>query len=541
MRRQSQPGQGGLHVQAPYYPILYVRGYAMTPGERDEAAADPFCGFNLGSTTERAGIDRNAPPRKFVFESPLLRLVADFGYGDVYEDGHDILDPDWQPRGGNAGIPARSVVIHRYYDSGSTLLGDGRPRDLTDYARELDALVLRVRELVCAHEGIAPSAFRCYLVAHSMGGLIVRAFLQNPACGSDAARAAIDKVFTYATPHNGIELAGLNVPSFLTWQRIDTFNRGEMARALDLQDVLARWQRVDFLRAGQFPLDRVFCMIGTNRSDYGVASGAARTFAGHGSDGLVKIENAGLWGLDAHNEVTGTAATAFAYRSHSGPFGIVNSEEAFQNLWRFLFGDVRVDIWLEVDSVALPAPLEGQDVDGLYQFELLARPRGKRWFLSRRTAEEDSPACRTHKQLTGPGSASARRVYLSTVFLANRARVSANPGDRTLGYSLDLRVRAPSYEVNRRFWPDQHYEGSALFQDQLVIEMAPPEAEGQDWTVRCVWASEGLGAPRRALTYQVIAHQNLRIEIPLPAPDSRPGIQGRALLIASPWNPPPDD
>jgi hypothetical protein len=39
----------------------------------------------------------------------------------------------------------------------------------------------------------------------------------------------------------------------------------------------------------------------------------------------------------------------------------------------------------------------------------------------------------------------------------------------------------------------------------------------------------------------VIAHQNLRIEIPLPAPDSRPGIQGRALLIASPWNPPPDD
>ena len=30
-------------------------------------------------------------------------------------------------------------------------------------------------------------------------------------------------------------------------------------------------------------------------------------------------------------------------------------------------------------------------VQALYQFELLARPRGKRWYLSRRVAEEDSP------------------------------------------------------------------------------------------------------------------------------------------------------
>ena len=37
-------------MQAPYFPIIYVRGYAMTEGERDETAADPFCGFNLGST-----------------------------------------------------------------------------------------------------------------------------------------------------------------------------------------------------------------------------------------------------------------------------------------------------------------------------------------------------------------------------------------------------------------------------------------------------------------------------------------------------------
>ena len=40
---------------APFHPIIYVRGYAMTHGEIDDTTADPFCGFNLGSTIS----DRN--------------------------------------------------------------------------------------------------------------------------------------------------------------------------------------------------------------------------------------------------------------------------------------------------------------------------------------------------------------------------------------------------------------------------------------------------------------------------------------------------
>src|SRR5206468_3078248 len=31
------------------------------------------------------------------------------------------------------------------------------------------------------------------------------------------------------------------------------------------------------------------------------------------------------------------------HRSHSGRFGMVNSEEGYQNMRRFLFGDVKVD------------------------------------------------------------------------------------------------------------------------------------------------------------------------------------------------------
>lgn len=523
-------------LQAPFHPIIYVRGYAMSEGERNDTAADPFCGFNLGSTIYRASTDKREPPKKFVFESPLLRLAAEFGYGDVYENGLDIMDADWQPRAGNAGIPARSVVIYRYYDDGSTLLGEGKARNIEDYSRGLSALVRRVCALVAAQEGVPEAEVRCYLVSHSMGGLVVRGFLQNPALGEAAARRAVDKVFTYATPHNGIQLAGFQVPSWLTLNDIDNFNHRRMAGYLNLQAVYDKFRRVDFLPEAVFPIDRVFCMVGTNRADYEAGMGLSRAFAGNGSDGLVRVDNASVWGLDARLNITKTAATAYCYRAHSGFFGIVNSEEAYQNLSRFLFGDVRVDIWLQVDEVRLPEALEAQaaEVEALYQFELLARPRGKRWFLSRRTAEEDSPACRTHQQLTRQQDTGGNLIYLSTVFLANRAKVSTQ--DRTLAYAMDLGVRVPDYQINKRFWPDQHFEGSHLFRDSLLISLEPPINEGGDWQIKHNWESERVGVATRALSYETVKGGALQIEVALPAGHSKPGVSGKVLLIVSAWN-----
>ena len=275
-------------------------------------------------------------------------------------------------------------------------------------------------------------------------------------------------------------------------------------------------------------------MVGTNRSDYEAGKGLSRTFVGNGSDGLVKIGNASVWGLDDANEVTGAAATAFAYRSHSGVYGIVNSEEAYQNLTRFLFGDVRVDLWLEIDEVRLPAEIEHDDVDALYQFELQARARGKRWLLSRRISEEDSPACRTHKQLMTQGAAGARNVYLSTVFLANSAKVST--ADRTLSYAMDVRVRVPDYEKKKAFWPNEHYEGSYLFRDSLIVTLTPAEEAGGAWKVEYGWQSQSVGVASQSLPYTALQGGKLRLEVDLPAPDTKPGIAGKVVLIASAWN-----
>lgn len=82
---------------------------------------------------------------------------------------------------------------------------------------------------------------------------------------------------------------------------------------------------------GSFPVDRIFCLVGSNPEDYGVAHGLVSKTVGARSDGLVQIENAAV--LNAHRAVV--------HRSHSGRYGIVNSEWRYQNLQRFLFGDWR--------------------------------------------------------------------------------------------------------------------------------------------------------------------------------------------------------
>jgi len=518
----------GTKVKA-RYPIIYVRGYAMTGSEKDETAADPFCGFNAGSTVYRAVSDRNKPAQRFVFESPVVRLMKDFGYSNIYDNGLDLPDPGFQGL-----LSPQSIIIYRYYDDTAPLLGGQQDASIERFAKGLSDLILRVRDHVCgnATNCMSPEGFRCYLVAHSMGGLICRAFLQNPALGDPVARAAVDKFFTYATPHNGIDMAGINVPKWLSLFDMSNFNRDYLAGLFGYDANLCSKGRSDYLRAGKdLDIRRCFCMIGSNRSDYEVAQGLSRTFSGHGSDGLVRIENAALCSIDdAGNEVP--VATAYAYRSHSGYFGIVNSEEAYQNLTRFLFGDVRIDVSVEVSAVTLPPAIKDRKVDALYQFEVLASPRGKPWFLTRRTSEEDSVACRSHDELTDPSTSARRRVYLSSVFLADISRV--NPQDPSLSYSLTFGVRVPDYKVDQILWFDQHYEGAYLFRDTLIVEILPP-ARGDGWKVRYRWQSEA-AAPTLS-DYQPIPFSGDKAKLTVAfASASAPGISGNLVFDISAWN-----
>jgi len=539
------------------YPVIYVRGFAFTSDERDETAADPYCGFNVGSTVYRATADKEKP-KSYFFESPLVRLSSEYGYHVLYKDGMEIVDPAYAS--GEAGkkrleegIPIASIIIHRFYDAGSRLRGTGQTSSIEDYAKELASLIAMVRELVRPTARVAAeadgrnptddeldAAFRCYLVAHSMGGLVVRTLMQNdrndvPELEIDdvkkrysKVRGCVAKVFTYGTPHNGIDIAGFNVPQWPGFLKdVGTFNRDTMRAYLDQVPVGGN---VNYLPADVTPpASHWFSMIGTNRMDYEVAKGMSRTFVGRGSDGLVRIDNATLWYQreDGGKTTELPVACAYAYRSHSGSFGIVNSEEAYQNLVRFLFGNFRVDLWLDIESVTLPDGVQaeeakGRKVDAVYQIELVVSTHGKTWSLSRRKAEEDSPACRTYQGLKAKAP-EVDPVHLSTVFLMKAAKVKAdNPG---ISYSVTLGIRAPDYEVAKAFWPDGHFEGVSLFRDSLIVTLFDPndlqlldpnQAPTNEWMVRYSWAEHGGVVDKRFTPVDIT--QPIVVEVPLPAP-----------------------
>lgn len=522
----------------PFHPIIYVRGYAMTPNEIDETTADPFCGFNLGSTVYRAVPDKTRQPRKFIFESPVIRLASEFKYQDVYEDGYDILDPEWIADKDNK-LTSRSIIIFRYYDEASRLLGLGKTPSIEVFSQKLGELIIKVRDLVCANpdNGITLDAFRCYLVAHSMGGLVCRGLLQNPKNDKKKAVQYVDKLFTYATPHDGIEMAGINIPTWLSLADMNNFNRAEIARYLDIQDIYKKTKSVAWIPENSFPSDKVFCMVGTNRMDYEVAMGASRTFSGHGSDGLVRIENATLKGLKADGTESQPCAKAFTYRAHSGYFGIVNSEEAYQNLTRFLFGDVRVDIWVEIEDIRLPKGVQeavaaGNAVNALYQLEVTASPRGKLWQLTRRKAEEDSVACISHQEWASAPNKKVKE-YISTVFLANRARV--NTRRRSLAYRLDLGIRVPDYEIEKKLWVNEHFEGSYLFRNSIALEMVPPTDKVKEWKVKYGWQDQGFSQADENIDPQALKGGKVEVVIPFDSKTS-PGLSGKLKLVVSAWN-----
>lgn len=495
-----------MPIEHPYYPIIYVRGYAMTDGEVENTVADPYMGFNIGSTKLRQKYPKSV--MRHVFESPLVRLMKDEGYRDTFLDGAELSD--------SADLESRAVWIYRYYEEASKELGSGTRDDIESYAQGLLDLVNALHDRYVpgdrAQHGSASSAFRVYLVAHSMGGLIVRCMLQKLSRNDQR----IDKVFTYATPHGGIDLRGIgNVPGFGINQS-DTFNEKRMRDYL----ALAPGAPVNSLD-GAYPEERFFSLVGTNHDDYGLA----RLAVGPMSDGLVRIANA----------YVADTPRAFVHRSHSGHYGIVNSEDGYQNLRRFFFGNVRVDAFLDIEAITLPPAVQaekdaGHAIRADYLVDVIARVRGARWDLHRRTSDEGSAVLIDYDK-----HVKARQpVHLTSAFLSNKARV--DPSRPTLGFSLDIGVQVPEYQVDGKpFWKRDHYDGGYLFRDKVNLEaMCGDDGE---WSLRFGWDTESPNAVKRTAIAENPMPGSWVFEVPV-VQDTTPGIRAVLRLETRPWNEP---
>lgn len=456
-------------------PIIYVRGYAGGSRGIDRAVDDPLYGFNVGSTHVRVGAGGN--PRFYQFESPLLRLLAEQDYQLKVEGGQEAY-LDRQPDGS---VPEATIWVHRFYDQAASTFGTRpEPYRLETAAQDLLRLVDKVLQKT--------GAPRVHLVAHSMGGLVCRSMIQRVVPerygpqgqerrpdGRSLAVDFVDRLFTYGTPHGGIEFEwGLGLFESLRDELgingADIFGPDRMYSYLTpgvSEDSLAPegFDAREMPDDENFPLERVFCLIGTNAPDYSAAGGLSAKAVGVKSDGLVQIENA---------LVTG-ANHAFVHRSHSGRLGLVNSEEGYQNLVRFLLGDVKV----LVDLVRLRLP--EAETTMTWQAETRVSVRGLPIVMHEQTAEHHCPIQIEAGEAEEPAD---RPVPLVTTYLWTRA---PRPGARTtMRYTLQVRLLSLREHDGLFFWED-HQEQVTDFDDTLVLDVEAGDTGLVSWAT---WASE---------------------------------------------------
>ncbi|OFE17053.1 hypothetical protein BA895_17905 [Humibacillus sp. DSM 29435] len=482
-------------------PIVYLRGFAGATTSINEQVDDPFYGFNTGATHIRTNGDGD--PSFYQFEGPLLRLMVDHGYQLLVHGSQRALLQQ-----GDTPLAPASIWIHRFYDSAATTFAAPRPEGLLH--RLADAVTHHVASPGFNLEAAAADLYtlvllvlrrtgapKVILVAHSMGGLVARCMMQK-VCESDDAdgqprrRAAdiVDKLFTFGTPHGGIvtlsraanavmaDLGPAGSDIFAPDKMYGLLTPGSQFGDLPPQNDDRRWDpRV--IPADVFDVDNVFCIVGTDPADYG----PSRLIVGAKSDGLVRIENAYVKG--SHR--------AFIYKSHSGAYGEVNSEEAYQNLQRFLFGRWAVSALLSGLADTRTDTAAAADQAGVsWQADMRLTIRGLPVVISQQLAEHWCPIMLD--QLGGrpsptPGSNEAvdadrplAPVPLVSTFLLERtgdAPAGGKPNAEGLlcRYVVTLRV-AKVVQANDAFDFTDHLEGVPDWSDSLVVDVGPTDTGG---------------------------------------------------------------
>jgi pimeloyl-ACP methyl ester carboxylesterase len=331
-------------------PIILVRGFGGLSVEDERQVA--YQGFNDGT------VYPHKRGENYVYEGFVLRLMkSDWKYNDAtnvvgffskpvgpvpidqsrflglnpefFQNSDVVIDPYMAERLLNSEAdPTKSFWVFRYYDLG------GRRIEL--FARALVRLIEFIRALIAIKKPGSP--VKVNIVAHSMGGLIVREAIQKIYPSKESPKEAanhINKIVTLGTPHKGIAFQVFERWALLeAAPELEAFYPGNPSG----ETPPSHWTKFKDC----FPIERLLCVVGTNYRTYSVRSASVlnRIFSADGefgptynrSDGLVK---------QAYAQIDGAPRT-FVHKCHGGPDSLVTSREAFEIATRFFFGDVRV-------------------------------------------------------------------------------------------------------------------------------------------------------------------------------------------------------
>ena len=340
-------------------PLILVRGFGGV--DVDDERRNAYQGFNDGTVYPGRRGDN------FIYEGFVLRALKSplyrytdatnvigyyakdieapkelGGYEAVDASGKVAIDPRMAEAVLRDAGPG-TIWIYRYYDLD--------PRSLENYGEQLMRLIALIEKAMTKG---GESFSGVDIVAHSMGGLVVRAALKAM---EGNAKEKINKIVTLGTPHRGIAFQG--IPRWVLHA---------LPKVNDAEDEIAAFSPdstgfTEIADQKLFDLDRVLTVVGTDFKSYN-NSGAtlanrlstmfdSGSLATNRSDGLVKQSAAQLPG----------APRTFVHKCHGGPDSLVTSREAFEIAMRFFHGSHRARLFLDEATVR-----RGQDRLGKSEF-----------------------------------------------------------------------------------------------------------------------------------------------------------------------------
>ncbi|MEV0174702.1 hypothetical protein AB0I00_26725 [Streptomyces sp. NPDC050803] len=335
------------------------------PGRRGENYI--YEGFVLRALKYAEHPYRDATNVVGYYAKPQAALPGKWNWDADLLTGRVVLDPATADRVLGDGVGG-TLWIYRYYDL--------EPRTMKGYGEGLVRLIDIIRRAAAQRD---EPFHGVDIVAHSMGGLVVRAALRELSVMDGRAGELIHRIVTLGTPHRGIAFQVL--PRGLVEQLPGLASTADELAAFDPDST-------EFRHWGEwFPLERVLTVVGTDYRSYGidVASLGNRlaSLADEGSlvynrsDGLVKQASAQLPG----------APRTFVHKCHGGGDSLVTSREAFEIAMRFFHGTHRVRLWLDDAEVR-----RGKDFFGRSEFYFGAsvKPRGVDFDLFHQSPEAEN-------------------------------------------------------------------------------------------------------------------------------------------------------
>ncbi len=375
-----------------HVPLILIRGFGGFNLDDERAVA--YQGFNDGTVyPQKRG-------ENYIYEGLILRYLKSHW---KYHDATNVIGYYTKPVVGPEEIPDELKALDAKYFSGRICIDPGTAlhlvtshddprqsvwvfryydfddRSLKVYSEALIRLIDFVRDLAVVVSGNPKPPVN--IIAHSMGGLIVREAIQigYPAERRKAADY-INKIVTLGTPHRGIAFQGIR--DFRIVDAEDELDRFSPEAQRDKKNP---WGYLNFEK--HFPPGRVLTVVGTNYKSYGTRSATLLNRLSslphefgwnyNRSDGLVKQTDAQLPG----------APRTFVHKCHGGNDSLITSREAFEVATRFFHGDVNVRLNLLEAKVT-----RGFDAVGKSEmfFGLSIKPRRIDFELFHQSAEAEN-------------------------------------------------------------------------------------------------------------------------------------------------------